>query len=46
VRGYATNLALVAALCIMTLVAYLGLTLILGVYDDRDRALFKSFVRR
>lgn len=45
-RGHTSSLAHVAALCVLTFVAYVGLTLILGVYDDRDRALFRSFVRR
>jgi O-antigen/teichoic acid export membrane protein len=45
-RQYATNLAFVALLCVGTVVAYVGLTVLLGSYDARDRALVRSFARR
>jgi O-antigen/teichoic acid export membrane protein len=45
-RQYATNLALVAVLCLVTLLAYVGLTVVLGAFDARDRSLLRSFVRR
>ena len=44
-RQYATSLALVAALCVVTLLAYVGLTVILGAYDARDRSLVRSLLR-
>lgn len=45
-RQYATNLGLVAGLCVVTLVLYVGLTVLFGAYDTRDRSLIKSFLRR
>ena len=45
-RQYATNLALVAALCVVTLLAYVGLTVVLGAYDARDRSLVRSLLHR
>ncbi len=46
VRQFATNLALVAGLCVVTLLVYLGLTVVFGAYDARDRSLLRSVVRR
>jgi O-antigen/teichoic acid export membrane protein len=45
-RQYATNLALVAGLCFVSLLAYVGLTVIVGAFDARDRSLFRSFIGR
>ena len=45
-RQYATSLLLLAALCVVTFVVYVGFTVILGAYDSRDRSLLRSFVRR
>jgi O-antigen/teichoic acid export membrane protein len=45
-RSLATNLAALVVLCVVTALVYFGLTIVLRVYDARDRALLRSFLGR
>jgi O-antigen/teichoic acid export membrane protein len=45
-RGYVTDFAMVAGLCIGTLVVYVTLTVVTRTYDERDRAVLRSLLRR
>jgi hypothetical protein len=44
--GRVANLWEVAVLCFVTVIAYFGITVAIGTYDERDRAAARSLLRR
>jgi O-antigen/teichoic acid export membrane protein len=46
VRQYASSLSMVIFLCVVTLAAYAGTSVVVGALDARDRSLIRSLVRR